>query len=242
MSFFRISRRVEVGVHNTGARLYYRHAGRVAYKVYQLASAARYAKVDISYGRQHGCRGFVSGRKKRDRRRVYSMTGKHLMYHIDRGTVGTVGIASAFQHTCIAAFETKRENVECYVWPCLIYHADHTERHTHAPQSQTVVKRTLCQGAAQRRRQPAHIAHVCGYRLQPAFRKHQPVVKRIRRFHLFQVCNVGLQYVALTGYYRIGHITQYPVTLFIGQQCEFPAGRLGFLECLCHWYMFMFSF
>lgn len=58
-------------------------------------------------------------------------TFQNFVYNANNSPVGVVSIATAFQYTGIAAFQTKCEYVETNVRTSLVYDADNTEWNTY---------------------------------------------------------------------------------------------------------------
>ena len=63
--------------------------------------------------------------------RVDLETFQNFVYYANNSPVGVVSIATAFQYTGIAAFQTKCEYVETNVRTSLVYDADNTEWNTY---------------------------------------------------------------------------------------------------------------
>ena len=75
--------------------------GVVTHKVYEVASAARYAHVNIAHCVEHLGRCFMGGGKEHRYVRTDAVGFEGLMNQRDSRTVGCLGVASPFEHAAL---------------------------------------------------------------------------------------------------------------------------------------------
>ena len=158
-----IGRGCHIGVHHSCSCLYHGDTCGVAYKFNEFLASSGDAYIYVASGFQHlGC-GFVGGRKQGGCRMGQAMSLQNLVYQIHDGLVGYVGIFTSLEYAGIATLHAQREYIKGYIGTCLIHHAYHSERYTHAAQPKSVGEDTFFQSDVQRRLQDGHMAHVLGY-------------------------------------------------------------------------------
>ena len=105
LALIEVGKLIEIGVAYAGTGLDNRNCGVLANKINQSAAAARNNQIDQTLGMKQCLGGTVSGGEQLHQVGVESMLGKHLVNNLHYGAIGTVGIASAFQHTGISTLE-----------------------------------------------------------------------------------------------------------------------------------------
>ena len=134
---------VEVGVHHASACLYNGDASCITHKINEFTSAARDAEIHIAYSIQHLASSLVGGWQQGYNILVDTILFEHLVNQGYLFAVRAVGILTAFQHTGVAALETKGEDVERDVGTGLVYHADDAKGHRHTTETKAVGQRLL---------------------------------------------------------------------------------------------------
>ena len=173
---------------------------------------------------------------------VDARVAQHPVYQLHDGAVGVVGVASALQHTGVAAFQAEGEDVETHVGPCLIDNPYHAEGHADAAYVQPVRPGAFLERPSQRTGQGGHVVHALGYVAQAVGGQLQAVVFGVGRVHERQVLAVFFQQVGGLPVYGAGHVAQHPVDVFVAQTKQFARGGLHVGKGLSQVHVLVMSF
>lgn len=175
---------VHVDVHVAGTGLDDGHLGVAHHGLDEARAAAGHEQVDMP-SRLHERGGAFAPVRVHgvDEGRVEMQLGEHVLDDRERGRVGALGRVAAAQQGRVAGFDAQRHHVHGDIGTRLVDHADHTHRHAHLLQAQTVGGLEAAHDLPHRVGQRGHMAHVLGRGRDARHVEFEPV--ELARVHAF---------------------------------------------------------